>query len=287
MVMFKYKKEIVQMNDAGLPKTRRELFKQIMKRDFALVADCSLLNFLFSLVLYGAFIFEYMLLTRLENMQYNDMFQVLFYGGLIAIAGFMLRAVGRTGNYGVLVKRAFNEGCLVGAQFKRSVKENCGSAVVFGLITGVSYLIMTCGSLHYMYNSDNSVAKGFGIGICVLQFMVVFLASEYAYCEQQVYELPKAYCIRNGVLFTFMSFLPEFAWFTADMVLPFALCLLPLPVPAFVLVVWGTLVNGILQLAGCLFALDRFDKHINAANYPDRVGRGLAKNKNGSLENGK
>lgn len=275
--MFKYKKEIVQISDAGLPKTRKDLFSQVMKRDFSLVADCSLLNFLFSLVLYGAFIFEYMLLTRLENMQYDDMFRVLLYGGLIAVLGFALRAVGRCGNYGVLVKRAFNEGCLVGAQFKRSVKENGGKAVAFGVITGISYLVMTCGSLHYMFNSDSSLSKGFGMGICVMQFLIIFVASEYAYCGQQIYSLSKSGYFRNGLMFTFMAFIPAIAWFAADIAVPFVLCLLPLPVPAFVLIVWGTLVSGILQLAGCLFALDRFDRFINAENYPDRVGRGLAK----------
>lgn len=278
--MFKYKKEIEQKNDAGLSKTRREQYGQIAKREFSLVADCGLLNMLFSLVLYAAFIGEYMLLTRLQAPTYADRFRILFYGGILATAGFALRAVGRAGNYGVLVKRAFNEGCLVGAQFMRSIRENGGTAALFGMLTGISHMVMTCGSLHFLYNSDSAISKGLGVGICIFQFMLVFAASEYTYCEQQVYVLPKSGYFRNGFLFSLMGFLPTLCWFALDILVPFVLCLLPLPVPVFVLLIWGTLLNAFLQVAACLFMLDRFDRYINSENYPDRVGRGLAKEEN-------
>ena len=47
--MFKYKGLKVKESEASLPKTRKELFKNIVRDDFYLLAEISVILFLFSI----------------------------------------------------------------------------------------------------------------------------------------------------------------------------------------------------------------------------------------------
>ena len=60
--MFKYKGLKVKEDDASLPKTRKELFKTIVKDDFYLLAEISLLLFLFSIPLAVVFVGEILMI---------------------------------------------------------------------------------------------------------------------------------------------------------------------------------------------------------------------------------
>ena len=91
--MFKYKGLKVKESDATLPKTRKELFKTIVKDDSYLLTEISLILFLFSIPLIVAFVFELMMIAGAykPGTDYTWLANICSFMGLIEIPLFGIR----------------------------------------------------------------------------------------------------------------------------------------------------------------------------------------------------
>ena len=121
--MFKHKGLKVNEEDAALPKNRKDLFLTVLKDDFYLLAEISLLLFLFSLPLAGAFAFEFVLLAGQSSVTAQKVFSICFYLALAEIPLWGVRYIGRYAAFGVMKKRAHNEGGYVTELFFEFMKK--------------------------------------------------------------------------------------------------------------------------------------------------------------------
>ena len=77
--MFKYKGLKAKEDDAALPKTRKELLKTVVKDDFYLLAEVSLLLFLFSLPLAAVFVAEMLMISFANAPDASVIFSICFF----------------------------------------------------------------------------------------------------------------------------------------------------------------------------------------------------------------
>ena len=135
--MFKYKGLKVKEGDADLPKTRKELFKTVVKDDFYLLAELSLLMLLFSLPLAAAFIGELLMISGAKPHDPAVVFSICFYSGLVEIPLFGVRYIARYASFGVMKKRAHNEAGYIGELFFGYLKKGA----LRGFLSGC---VLTC-----------------------------------------------------------------------------------------------------------------------------------------------
>lgn len=278
--MFRYKQQTKVTNEpAKLPSTRKELFWDIVKNDFSLVVNVSLLCLLVSLPLLVVLVVQYMLLTSLQQPTVAKIFPVVLYSNLVSIPLWGLRYVGRNGAFAVMTKRAYNQGCFVAETFWQGIKEGFGKAFLLGVIVGASFVIATAGSIYVVYSTTNSIARGFGIGICLLQFAVFFCCAEYFCLQNNIYQLRFADLLHNGLSFSVIKFGQTVLFVAIFALLPFALCCVSAWVAIAVIGVYSVVADGLSVVASTICGLTTLDKYINESNYPELVGKGLNKDK--------
>ena len=274
--MFKYKGLKVQEDDAALPKTRKELMKTVVKDDFYLLAEVSLLLFLFSIPLAVVFIGEILMISAASNPDASTVFSICFFCGLIEIPLFGLRYIARNAAYGVMKKRAFNETGYIGELFFGGVKKGWLRGFIAGCILGMIVFVWQTASVYVIAFNSNTWIKGLGIGATTLLFMIVYGAVEYFLAVDNYYELAFTGALKNGFSFAIMHFPLTLLYFAVTMGLPFGLTLLStwsLIGVAAVFALWG---DGFTVLAVTLFSHSLFDKYINSVYYTDYINKGLA-----------
>lgn len=274
--MFRYKPQINPTDEpAKLPGTRRRQFSDILRGDFSLIVNLSLFCFLFSLWLLAVRGVEYALLTGMREVTAATVFPLVFWGSLLSLPGWGLRYVGRCAAFGVMKRRAHNEGCLVSETFWKCVREEFGKSFFVGLLVGVSAALAEIGVYSLLLFTTDPFARGLGIGVSALQFALMFCTAEYFSAQLHLYEMPLYGYLKNGFSFTVMFFIPSLIHFTLCCVLPLALCVL---IPGAAIPVVGAAAlagDGITICAATLFSFSAFDRIINKTYYPDLVRRGL------------
>ncbi|MBR5987724.1 MAG: hypothetical protein IK037_04065 [Clostridia bacterium] len=274
--MFKYKGLKVKESDAALPKTRKELFKTIVKDDFYLLAELSLLMFLFSLPLAGAFIGEILMIGGAANKDASTVFSICFYCGLIEIPFWGLRYLARYAAFGVMKKRAHNEAGYIKELFFGFLKKGALRGFLAGCVLGLAVFAWQTASVFVIAYNANTWIKGLGIGATTLLFMLAYGAVEYFLSVDNFYRLKFGGALKNGFSFAVMHFPLTLLYFAVTMGLPFGLTLLStwaLLGVAAVFALWG---DGLTVLAVTLFSHSLFDKYINSVYYADYINKGLA-----------
>lgn len=262
-------------NDATLPKTRKELFRDVLKYDFALTVDLGLVIALFSVPLYALWLVALILLAGQAEPSLSSVFPVCFYGGLLSVPLFAVRYLGKGAAFEVMKKRAFNQGFYVWETAFSSVKNNAGKFLSVGVIVGVAAWLSLLGGVYSLTMVQSAVAKGVCVGLCVLLFAVVFCAASCALCQNAIYSLSVWQLLKNGVTFTFIAFLPAMLYFAVCVAVPFVVASLSIIAAVLVAIVFVTLVSGVSVCCCTLVCHGLFDKYINAAHYPELVRKGL------------
>ena len=276
--MFKYKGLKVKEDDAKLPKTRKELLKTIVKDDFYLLAEVSMLLFLFSLPLLAVFVGEVLLLGGSMGTEAAMKFSICLYCGLIEIPFFGLRYFARYAAFGVIKRRVHNEAGYIGELFFGGLKKGGVRGLIAGCILGVAACGWQTASVFVLaYNVDTWI-KGLGIGATTLIFMIVYGAVEYFLAFDNYYKLPFAGAMKNGFSFALMHFPLTLLYFAVTLGVPFGLTLLFTSAWAMigiaaVFALWG---DGFTVLAVTLYSHSLFDKYINSVYYTDYINKGLA-----------
>ena len=275
--MFKHKALKVQAEDATLPASRKELFKMILKDDFYLLAEISVLCFLFSLPLALGFVAEIVLLGGIGSADPSKVFSLCFYAGLIEIPLFGVRYIGRYAAFGVMKKRVHNEAGYIKATFFDVMKKGAGRGFAIGCILGFVVFLWQIASIFVAVVNQDAVIRGVGLGAAALVFLIVFAASESFLAVDNFYSLPFKGSLKNGFSFALAGFPWAVLYFLVAMGIPLLLTFLSVYSLIAVAAVWALWFDAVTVLAVTLYSHKQFDKYINSIYYIDYINKGLAK----------
>ncbi len=275
--MFKHKELKAKTEDAALPKNRKELFLTVIKDDFYLLAEISVLLFLFSLPLAGAFAFELTLLAHVSNITAQKVFSICFYLGLAEIPLWGVRYIGRYAAFGVMKRRAHNEGGYVKEVFFDFLKSGALRGFAIGAILGAVIFLWQIGCSFLLSFSDNSLLKGLGIGGATLVFLIVYGAAENFLAGDVFYELTFVGSLRNSFSFCFAGFPLATVHFLINMALPLILTFVSYFSLIGIGLVWALWADGVSCFAATLYSHTLFDKYINSVYYTDYINKGLSR----------
>ena len=270
------KKIIKERKEATLPSTRKEQLKDILKTDFALIIDICLFNLLFSLPLIAIAVLSYIALMS-ENMDIVALRGITFYMGLFSIIPFGIRGLAKGASYGLLKKRLFNEGCLIGNTFFTNLKKNFLHYFFSYLLLGIAFFITTNGTFYFLLLPTNAVVKGLGVGILILYFILRYAAIHYYLNLDNMYVLTFHEGIKNAYHFVFMTFIPSLLFVIMAFIIPVILIILNYWVMMIMVFVYLLFYDGFMMTIASLFSFSKFDKYINKDNYPEYVKKGLLK----------
>ena len=274
--MFRHKELKVQAEDATLPSSRKELFKMIVKDDFYLLAELSVLGFLFSLPLGLAFAAQLFLLGRIGGGDASKVFSLCFYAGLIEVPLFGVRYIGRYALFGVMKKRVHNEAGQIKATFFDVMKKGAGRGFAVGCILGVVVFLWQIASVFVAVLNDDPVLRGVGLGAAALVFLLVFAASESFLAVDNYYVLPFRGSYKNGFSFALAGFPWATVYFFVSMGVPLLLTWLSAYSLIAVAAIWALWFDAVTVLAVTLYSHRQFDKYINSIYYIDYINKGLS-----------
>ena len=275
--MFKHKGLKVNAEDAALPKNRKDLFLTVLKDDFYLLAEISLLLFLFSLPLAGAFAFEFVLLAGQSSVTAQKVFSICFYLALAEIPLWGVRYIGRYAAFGVMKKRAHNEGGYVTELFFEFMKKGALRGFAIGAILGAVIFLWQIGCAFLLSVSDNSILKGLGIGGATVLFLIAYGAAENFLAGDVFYELSFLGCLKNSFVFCLAAFPVAALHFAINMGLPLILTFVSYYSLIGVGLLWAFWADGVSCFAATLYSHKLFDKYINSVYYTDYIKKGLSR----------
>ena len=265
----------VNERDDQLPRTRWKLFGRLIKDDFYLLIDLSLVETLFSIPLIATLIVEYVYLTSVE-VKFGNVFPIIFYMGLISVVGFGIKYVGRNAAFSVMKKRVHNEGSFISVAVMSSIRTSGIKSLFNGLIAGLFAFIAASGSVYLLFVSDTFL-KWAGIGALIVLFVIAFGTAEYFSVSENFYELGFFAQFKNSVIFSVSTFPLTLVHFIAFFGLRFALALFSPWLAIAALAVFSLGGNGLTVAAATLVGHKVFDVHINREYYPEYVDKGLLK----------
>ena len=275
--MFKHKALKVQAEDATLPATRKELFKVIVKDDFYLLAELSVLGFLFALPLILGIAAQLILLGRVGVANASKVFSLCFYAGLAEIPLFGVRYIGRYAMFGVMKKRVHNEAGNIRSTFFDVMKKGALRGFAVGCILGVVVFLWQIASVFVAVVNQDSILRGIGLGTAALVFLMVFAASESFLAVDNYYALPFRGSYKNGFSFA----LAGFPWATVYFIVVVGIPLLLAWFSAYSLIavaaVGAVWFDAVTVLVVTLYSHRQFDKYINSIYYIDYINKGLSK----------
>ena len=274
--MFRYKGLKVKSDDADLPHTRKELFKTIVRDDFYLLAELSVLMFLFSIPVAVGFVWEILALTGTPDQTPATLFSIAFYMGLIEIPLFGIRYIGRHAAFAVMKKRVHNEAGYVKVIFFEDLKKGALKGFLIGCVLGLVVFVWQIASIYVLAFNTNTWIKGLGIGSTTLLFMIGYAAVEYFLSIDNFYELKFLGALKNGFSFAIMHFPLSGLYFLATMGLPFILTLFSTWSLIGIAAVFALWADGVSVLVVTLYSHTLFDRYINSVYYTDYINKGLS-----------
>lgn len=286
--MFRYKPAPPATTPVKLPKTRWQMFWDIVKNNFSLIVNLSLLCSLFALPLIVVYTLMYTLTTSAlggEN-AIAKIFSTVFYLSIVAIPCYSVWFLGLNGAFAVMKRRVWNQGCVIRSTFWTSIKS--GKSALLGAIVGLVIALATVGSMYLLIYGADAIQQGLGIGICMILVVLFATTAMYFLSGNNLYDLPFSALFRNSFAFSWMALLRNLALNLVFLALPVFLIVLH-PISAFItLFVIVMLLQGTAVCSWTLVSHSLFDKHINSQYYPEYVNKGLdtQNNSQGEQSNG-
>lgn len=267
----------VKLNDAELPSSRKALLADIVKDDFYLLAETSLLQFLFSLPLIAAFMAELIMLGHLAEITPSSVFSIVVYTSLVEIPCFGIRYIGRYAAYAVLKKRVHNEGGYVGEIFFDTMKRGgAGTGMIIGILLGAMVCIWQIASVFLLVSASNPFAKGLGVGVLSLMTMLIYVAVEYTASMRNYYDLKVKDCMKNGASFCILGLPASLLYFAFTIGLWIAFAFLSIWAVVALIAVYALWLDGLTITVATLYSHKMYDKYINSVHYTDYVNKGLS-----------
>jgi len=281
-------KDKVRENDLTLkelPHTRFEVFKDLIKTQKRALISLSLLAFVFlmpfavDIILFGQFIVIAGNNTTATSQQIaSTVYSLIFYMMIIGIPCNMVAFVGLGGLAEACKSLVWQEGLLVGPVFFKGIKKTFKTSLFFGFIMGISLFLLVVGIFFFLRTMAQGTQwlNGVGIGLCVVQFIVLSIISAYSLTLSVYYDLSLRATFKNGWIFFVLGFLKNLLLFLVTIAIPVGIMFLGM-IGQIVSIVIIIIFSSLFMVCWTLVSHKLFDKYINQENYPNYVNRGLYK----------
>lgn len=283
----KEKVKEVDITKNELPHTRRQVFFDLLKHQKRQMVSFSMLLFVFFLplvvdvLIFNQYVIGASLTIDSIQLASSTVFSLIIYMMIISIPCMMVGFVGLGGMFHVLKNIVWQEGVITGPDFFSGIKKNWKQSLIFGLIFGLSLFLLIAGSLFLLrtqISADLPWVHSIGIGLCVVQFIIISIVIMYAMNYSVYYSNSSREVLKNSFIFFTAKFFKN--------ILLFILTIGILVVLMFIdfiaqIVVFGlfALFSSFMFVSWTLLTHEAFDQYINKDNYPDFYEKGLYKNK--------
>ncbi len=263
---------------SSLPTTRKEAFKDVYRHNFKTIFSCGVMLLLFALPLIAFLIVMNLGRLGMNTDTYSEevlesvllVWDLILNGGVFILLYVFL--IGLMGVMRVIKLLVWQEGINFGHDFTLGIKENITQMSIFYIIGGVIYLATYCVYIFLL---------NFIVGISIiLLFTIMFVPVIFwSFYTINVYQTTFLNYLKNGLFF----YAHSLGWtllFVVMVIWPFFMMFIPLNGYLFlikypVLILLFVFYYPFLIIVGYLYALSKFDKHINQENYLEIYRKGL------------
>lgn len=278
-----FRKKEEKVKPLRLPTNRKEVFFDLLRsRKMTLFAASSYSFMFFIPLVINCLIFFFYILAAysFEETTYATIFSLIFYMSLINIPLFMLGFISYGGLFEILKKLVWQEGVVVAHDFFAGFKANFKKSISFAAIETISLFALVTGSTFlYQFFPSIPLPVGVGIGILLLQFIIVNVMSKYYMAQVVIYDNKFRFTLRNSFIFFGANLLKNLA-----ILIPTLGVLAVLLALNFVTQIVGfalfAVFNSLANLLWTLLAQSSFDKYINQENHKSLYRKGLYNNTN-------
>ena len=271
------KKEYIRPSDyeqRERPKTRFKQFLDIFKHRFLELLKLSLLQTVFSLPLLATIFLFWMLMASAKDQQ--AVMMIFLVQGASLLISLPIAFVGLTGSFYALKKLAYAEGEFASSSFFIGLKEEWKRGLLIGFIAGLSGGIAVIGSYYFIFmpSDMNSVVKGFGIAMIVIQLIVVLIVCYYSMAQVVVYSSSLRQLFKNSIIMGLIRFpinLGLLILYPGGFIA--LVCIMPYTMYVGLGLMILTAAFG--HLVWMMNAMTAFDKYINKEQFPDYYRKGL------------
>ena len=263
---------------SSLPTTRKEAFKDVYRHNFKTIFSCGVMLLLFSLPLIAFLIVMNIGRLGMNTDTYSEevlesvllVWDLILNGGVIVLLYVFL--IGLMGVMRVLKLLVWQEGINFGHDFRVGIKENIKQMTLFYVFGALIYAATYCVYIFLLQ---------FIIGISlILLFTIIFVPIIFwSFYTINVYQTTFFNYLKNGLFF----YAHSIGWtllFVVVVIWPFFLMFIPMNGYLFlikypIIILLILFYYPFLLIVGYLYALSKFDKHINQENYPEIYRKGL------------
>lgn len=266
-----------------LPHSRKEVFIDLLKHQKRQLVSLSMLTFVFllplavNIILFNQFIVGANLSIDDAAVRASTMFSLILYMMLICIPLVMVGFIGLGGLAYVCKNIVWQEGIISGPDFFKGIKKNWVHAMFSGLIWGVSLFIFVVGVLFFARvreSSETPIVFSFGIGLCVVQFIIFSIVCTYSLTYTCYYQNTFREVMKNSFIFFAAKFLKNIILFILSTGLMVGLMFIDF-IAQIVVIIFLAFFISFYMVAWTLLSHEAFDQYINKANYPDYYKKGL------------
>jgi len=263
-----------------LPHTRRQIFLDLIKNQKRQMVSLSMLLFVFLLPLVVDIILFNMFIIGVPSGQEgyaSTVFSLIFYMMIIAIPCSMIAFIGLSGLAHVSKHIAWQNPVLYGPEFFVGIKKNWKQALVFGFIWGISLFLLVVGTLFMIRTqagSDQPWIQSIGIGLCIVQFIVLSIICVYSLTYGCYYSNTIWQVFRNSFVFFVAKFFKNLLLFVLTTGLVVGLMYVDF-IAQIVIIIVIAFLSSYMMIAWTLLSHEAFDQYINKNNYPEYYKKGL------------
>lgn len=275
----KEKIRATDFTEKELPKNRWALYWDIATKQWRTMLGTSLLLTLFALPLMSDYLVFGFLIAGADNAgaTASEVFALFFYASLIAIPCLIILFVGLSGSFYISKRLAFLDGVIGNATFFEGLRRNWKSSLGIGTIFALSFFLALVGSLYLLLFYRNApVWTGVGIGLLLLQFLIVGSMSHYTLSQEALYENSFGATLKNGFLFALIRLPINVLLMLYSPGIVIALMCVN-SITSYVAMGLFALFSQYGILAWTIYAHGLYDRFINKDHYPELVGKGLRK----------
>lgn len=270
----KVKASRIDYSKAMLPRTRKAQLGDCFKMNYGVILKCGLMLLLFFIPLLAFCLYmDFFYISLMENSvedieQTKNLFFYILYGGIVLLSLPVILAI--SGITHVLRNLIWGEGIYFRSDFFAGIRQNAPKNIVFGLITGLIFLISYF--IHSLF--DIPVITYFPLGVFALIFFPVYFWMIFL---NNTYSSKWLELIKNGFFF----YIKNIGWSLLGILMPLSLIALMMIPFSYIwlkyifLTLFVVFVFPIIFLIMTLFTTAKFDQCINKEYYPDYYLKGL------------